>query len=400
MPADITSPGLSLPRRAGAYTFAAIFSVESFVRALNATVVSLQAYDILGTAQRVSVLSTCVSVTVLIVTLMLPHVLGRMRRRWAYVFGICLMIAASLALASHVVAGQALGMLLRNLGAAVMNITLSLYIMDHIRRADLARSEPLRLSLSTFSWMMGPALGVWLYVGFGPWGPQLAVIASSLFLLLLFWYLRLSDNVTAAPPPPAAEGFNTLANLRRFLAQPRLRLAWTIAFGRSCFWATFFIYGPLLLVEAGLGKSAGGLMISASQAVLLTAWVSGRIARVHGVRVVIAWAFALCALASLAAGVAGTAAPYLAIAALLMGSVAASALDGVGGIPFLRAVRHHERQKMATVYRTYIEFSELIPAFVFAFALLWLPIGMVFVILSLGLALIGWISWKYLPKSL
>ena len=37
---------------------------------------------------------------------------------------------------------------------------------------------------------------------------------------------------------------------------------------------------------------------------------------------------------------------------------------------------------------------------VFAFALIWLPIGMVFVILSAGLALIGWISWKYLPKSL
>jgi hypothetical protein len=31
---------------------------------------------------------------------------------------------------------------------------------------------------------------------------------------------------------------------------------------------------------------------------------------------------------------------------------------------------------------------------------LWLPIGVVFVILSLGLALIGWISWRYLPKSL
>lgn len=399
MPTDITSSGLSLPRRAGAYTFAAIFAGESFVRALNSTVVSLQAYDILGTAQKVSVLSTIVSVTVLIVTLMLPHLLGRMRRRWAYIFGICLMIAASLALASHVVAGQAAGMLLRNLGAAVMNITLSLYIMDHIRRSDLARSEPLRLSLSTFSWMTGPALGVWLYVGFGPWGPQLAAIAASLLLLLLFWYLRLPDNVNAAPPPNT-DSFDTLANLRRFLAQPRLMLAWTIAFGRSCFWATFFIYGPLLLVEAGLSKTAGGLMISASQAVLLTAWVSGRIARTHGVRVVIACAFALCALTSLAAGVAGTAAPYLAIAALLMGSVAASALDGVGGIPFLRAVRHHERQKMAAVYRTYIDFSELIPAFVFAFALLWLPIGMVFVILSAGLALIGWISWKYLPKSL
>ena len=399
MPADLTSSALPMPRRAGAYTFAAIFSMESFVRSLNSTVVSLQAYDILGSAQKVSVLSTGVSVTVLVLTLMLPHLLGRMRRRWAYTFGACLMIAASLAFASHVVEGQALGMLLRNLGAAVMNITLSLYIMDHIRRSELARSEPLRLSLSTFSWMTGPALGVWLYVGFGPWGPQLAAIAASLLLLTLFWYLRLSDYVTALPSG-TGEKFSALANVRRFLAQPRLRLAWAIAFGRSCFWTTFFIYGPLLLVEAGLSKTVGGLMISASQVLLLTAWLSGRFARAYGVRVVIAMAFALAALASLAAGLAGTALPYVAIGCLLMGSVAASALDGVGGIPFLRAVRSRERQRMAAVYRTYIDFSELIPAFVFAFALLWLPIGMVFVILSLGLALIGWLAWRHLPRSL
>ena len=399
MPTDLSASSPPLPRRAGAYTFAAVFAVESFVRSLNSTVISLQAYDILGTAQKVSMLSTAVSITVLFTTLLLPHLLGRLRRRWAYTLGACLMIAASLAFASHVVTGQALGMLLRNLGAAVMNISLSLYIMDHIRRSDLARSEPLRLSLSTFSWMTGPALGVWLYVYFGPWGPQLAAIAASAALLTLFWYLRLSDNVNALPPGNL-EKFNALRNVRRFLVQPRLRLAWAIAFGRSCFWSTFFIYGPLLLVEAGLHKTTGGLMISASQAVLLTAWVSGRIAQVMGVRVVIAAAFGLCALAAAAAGIAGTASPYVAIGCLLLGSIAASALDGVGGIPFLRAVRHHERQQMAAVYRTYIDFSELIPAFVFAFALLWLPIGMVFVILAGGLAIIGLIAWRYLPRSL
>jgi len=399
MPSDISSPDLPLPRRAGAYTFAAIFAGESFVRAVNATVVSLQAYDILGAAQRVSVLSTGVSVMVLVITLLLPHVLGKLRRRWAYTFGIMLMIAASLALASHMVAGQAAGMLMRNLGAAVMNITLSLYIMDHIRRSDLARSEPLRLSLSTFSWMTGPALGVWLYVHLGPWGPQLAAIGAALLLLGLFWYLRLSDNVNALPPGNL-EKFSALRNLGRFLEQPRLRLAWAIAFGRSCFWTTFFIYGPLLLVEAGLDKTVGGLMISASQALLFTAWFSGRVARRHGVRTVIGGSFVLAAVASLAAGLAGTASPYIAIGCLLIGSVAASALDGVGGIPFLRAVRHRERQQMAAVYRTYIDCSELIPAFAFALALLWFPIGIVFVILAGGLAIIGLISWRYLPKSL
>jgi hypothetical protein len=103
---------------------------------------------------------------------------------------------------------------------------------------------------------------------------------------------------------------------------------------------------------------------------------------------------------SLIAGFAGTASPYLAIGSLLLGSVAASALDGVGGIPFLRAVHHHERQRMAAVYRTYIDCSELIPAFFFAVALLWLPIGYVFVILAGVLMIIGWIAWRYLPKSL
>ena len=399
MRAESQALDLPAPQRAGAYTFAAIFSVESFVRALNSTVVSLQAYDILGAAQKVSVLSTSVSVTVLAVTLFLPYLLRGMRRRWAYTFGAVLLMLASLALASHVVVGQASGMLLRNVGAAVMNISLQLYILDHIRRNDLARAEPLRLSLSTFSWMTGPALGVWLYVNWGPWGPQAVAFVSGLLLLGLFWYVRLSENVSGQALPQA-EAFNALDNVRRFLAQPRLRLAWLIAFGRSCYWTTFFIYGPLLVVEAGLDKTVGGIMISLSQAVLLTAWLAGRIAQRHGVRVVIAGSFVLCCVSSLLAGLAGTHSPYLAMGCLLAGSLAASALDGVGGIPFLRAVRHRERQSMSAVYRTHIDCSELIPSFVFAFALLWLPIGMVFVILAGALAVIALVAWRYLPKSL
>ena len=399
MPTDSAVSTLPAPRRAGAYTFALIFATESFVRSLNSTVVSLQAYDILGSSQRVSVLSTSVSIIVMVTTLLLPYVLGQLRRRWAYTLGVVLLMLASLALASHMLAGQAAGMLLRNTGASILNITLSLYILDHIRRSDLARSEPLRLGLSTFPWIAGPAVGVWLYVNFGPWGPQLAAVASGTALLLLFWYLRLSDGGRHLPPGNL-QSFNALANVHRFLVQPRLRLAWLIAFGRSCFWTTFFIYGPLLVVESGLDKTTSGLMISASQAVLLAAWLSGHMARAYGVRKVIAWSFGLCCIASFLAGMAGTASPFVAIACLLTGSIGASALDGVGGIPFLRAVRHHERQRMTAVYRTNIDFSELIPSFMFAFALLWLPIGAVFIILSVVVGLIGLVSWRYLPRSM
>jgi hypothetical protein len=270
--------------------------------------------------------------------------------------------------------------------------------MDHIKKSDLARAEPLRLSLSTFSWMIGPAGGVWLYTQFGPWAPQLASIAVAVALLVLFWVLRLSDSTTM--PSGTLQPFNPLANVMRFVRQPRLRLAWMVAFGRSCFWTTFFIYGPLLMVESGVGKQVGGLMISASQVLLLFAYVFGRLAHRYGVRAIISLCFLLMALSSVSAGIAGKEFPYVAMFFLLFGAFAASGLDGVGGIPFLRAVRTRERQRMAAVYRTYIDFSDLIPAMIFAVALSYFEIGIVFVILGTSLVIMGALAFRYLPKSM
>lgn len=398
MAAESDFPNLVTGRKAGALTFSAIFALESLVRSLNSTVVSLQAYDLLGSSQKVSELTTLVAMVVLLATLMLPYVLGRLRRRWAYTLGVVGLIAASLFFASFTISGQIAGMFLRNCGAGILNITLSLYIMDHIKKSDLAHAEPLRLSLSTFSWMIGPAGGVWLYTQFGPWAPQLASIAVAMALLVLFWVLRLSDSATM--PSGTLQPFNPLANVMRFVRQPRLRLAWMVAFGRSCFWTTFFIYGPLLMVESGVGKQVGGLMISASQVLLLFAYVFGRLAHRFGVRAIISLCFLLMALSSVAAGIAGKEFPYVAMFFLLFGAFAASGLDGVGGIPFLRAVRTRERQRMAAVYRTYIDFSDLIPAMIFAVALSYFEIGIVFVILGTSLVIMGALAFRYLPKSM
>jgi MFS family permease len=398
MTTESISPDLISGRKAGALTFGAIFALESLVRSLNSTVISLQAYDLLGSSQKVSELTTLVALTVLLTTLMLPYVLGRLRRRWAYTLGAIGMIVASLFLASFTIGGTIAGMFFRNCGAAVLNITLSLYILDHIKRSELTRSEPVRLSLSTFSWMIGPASGVWLYTQFGAWGPQLASVAAAVALLILFWILRLSDRMTL--PSGTLQPFNPLANVMRFVHQPRLRLAWMVAFGRSCFWSTFFIYGPLLMVESGVGKQIGGLMISASQALLLCAYLFGRLAHRFGVRLIISWCFLLMSFASVAAGIAGKELPYVAMLFLLFGALAASGLDGVGGIPFLRAVHPHERQRMAAVYRTFIDFSELVPAMIFAVALSYFEIGIVFIILGASLIIMGAIAFRYLPKSL
>ena len=71
---------------------------------------------------------------------------------------------------------------------------------------------------------------------------------------------------------------------------------------------------------------------------------------------------------------------------LFVGAIAASALDGVGGIPFMRAVKGRERATMTGVYRTYIDFSDLMPSVVFSIALGFFGLGVVFIILGVWLA--------------
>jgi predicted MFS family arabinose efflux permease len=395
---DSTSHGLAETNRAGAFTFAILFAVESLSRSFNASVLSVQAYDLLGSSRSVSMLSACVALTVLVTTLCMPYLIGGLRRRWTYTLGAGLMITACALIASYTIFGHAVGVVLRNTGISILNITLSLYIMDNIHRSDLTRSEPLRLSLSTFSWMVGPALGVWLYDTYGSWAPQLAGAATSMILLVVFWNLRLKENNILpsgrfAPSGPAA-------NIVRFAAQPRLRLAWAIAFGRSCFWGTLFTYGPLLMIEGGFGKQAGGLLISASQAMLLAAFVFGRVARHIGVRTVISLCFLTIAVSCTSAGISGENDPMRAALLLLVASFFATGLDAVGGIPFLRSVRFAERQRMTSVYRTFIEFSELVPGAIFAVALIYFDTSIVFIVLGVSLLVMAAISWLYLPKSL
>jgi hypothetical protein len=277
-------------------------------------------------------------------------------------------------------------------------VTLQLYILDHIRKVDLTRSEPIRLAISTFAWVVGPASGVWLYSNYGPIAPQLAAICAAILVLSVFWYLRLHDKVNL--PSGTLQSFNPLANVARFATQPRLRLAWAIAFGRSCFWATFFTYGPLLMIEGGLDKKVGGYIISASQIFLLSAFAFGALAKRMGVRAVIALCFAMISISTFAAGLVGVHSPAIAAGLLLVASLFASGIDSVGGIPYLRAVRPFERQRMTAVYRTFIEFSDIVPGFIFAIALSFFDIGVVFIILGICLSSLAYITWRYLPKSM
>ncbi len=402
MAIHVRHPALITAAQPGAWTFSGLFFLESVARAVLVTVLPLTVYAVFRDKETVSLVYTAVSLAALSVSFAIPTLVRVLSRRWTYTLGACLIGLCALLVALGAGWALPLALLARTTGAAMLNITLSLYILDNIGRKDLTRSEPLRLGTATLAWSAGPLVGVWLMQAYGAWAPALMSLAAVAALLAAFWALRLAEGGPirpgpAQPPRPAAHPGRAI---RRFAAQPRLRLAWVIAFARSAFWVTFFIYIPILMVEGGLGPTAAGIAVAAGNLMLFNNLFMRGVAARHSLRLTIAAALLAAGALTMVTALSSLASPTAAAVAMVAAAFFVAMLDGLGPIPFLRAVRAHERAAMTTVYRTYLDASELIPPLAYFFLFMAFGFAGAFAALAALLAGVGLLTLRHLPRGM
>jgi predicted MFS family arabinose efflux permease len=219
-----------------------------------------------------------------------------------------------------------------------------------------------------------------------------------LVLLGLFWSMRLADNpsLQSATAPPATP----LNFVRRFASQPRLVLSWILALGRNGWWVMFFMYAPIYTTSAGYRPEVGGALVSLGLAPMLMVRVWGRMAQRIGVRTLLMFAYGLTGVFALLAAAAAIAAiPLVCMIFLCLAAFAATAIDGAGNVPFLRAVRHYERSEMTSVFMTFRHVGALCIPGVLTLVLWVAPLPSVFVVggaLSLAMAMLS----RFLPRGL
>ena len=262
--------GAPKPRAA---TFVTLFTLEAANRAMLITLVPLQAHAILGDARMVSVFYFAVSGVGLIVSLGVPSIVHVLRRRWVYTIGLVLYMAACACLSQFSAPMLILGMILQAMAMACTEVTLNLYLLDHIPRRELKRFEPKRLLYVGGVFTVGPWLGVYLSQNVGQEITYLFVATSAVLALVVFWYLRMTDNPAIAQPLKPTP--NPLRSLPRFFSQKRLVLAWFLAIGRNSWWLMFFVYTPIYVTECGFPPEWGGAAVSLGLAPLMTVTLWG-----------------------------------------------------------------------------------------------------------------------------
>ena len=400
MATHVRHPILISVSQPNAWTFGLLFFFESIARAALVTVLPLTAFALLGDKETVSLVYTLVALAALGVSFAIPELVHRLSRRWTYTLGCALLGAFAGLLAMDAAPALVLGMLARTMGAAMLNITLALYIMDNIGKRELTRSEPLRLAVATLAWGVTPFLGVWLMSVAGLWAPCLLSAIAIATLCAIFWALRLAEGGPIRAPTRRTKPPRPGAAIRRFVAQPRLRLAWGIAFARSAFWSTFFVYIPILMVEGGLGPEAGGLAVAAGNLMLFNNLFTRRLAERFSLRLVLGAAFAATAALVAAVAVLSARLPAVAGATMVAAAFFVAMIDGLGPVPFLRATRARERAEMTTVYRTYIDLADLLPQLVYFFLFLAFGYPGAFAALAGLMAAIAWLTLRYLPRGM
>lgn len=382
--------------RPRASTFAILFSLVAMARTLLLVVIPLQANETLADVGQVSILYFVVSMVSLCGSISIPTLVHKLRRRWVFTIGASAAIVGYACLMTGTLVGLVAGLTLQLFSVAAMEITLNLYLMDHIPRKELTRFEPMRIFAGAAVWSGGPMIGVLLKAEFGLFAPYAVASAVAAAALGYFWLLRFKEDPSVAPmktPPP-----KPIRYIGHFFAQPRLRLAWTLALGRSAWWSMFFIYAPIYVFSAGFGEQWSGAIVSVGNLMVFLVPIWGWVGRRYGLRQLLVAGYLISgAMAVSVALVSGT--PWLGVVALLLGAMGASIIDGGGNVPFLRAVHPYERSEMTAVFTTYRDVGQLAPPGVFSLLLKAFELPAVFAAGGVAMMCLAFVA-KFIPRRM
>jgi len=358
------------------------------------TVLPVETLRVMGDAETVSIVYVGVGIAGFLGRLGIPILARVLHRMGVLTLGLTILCLSLLLLWTETRAGVVFGLMLNVFAIACFEVVLTLHVLDYIPRHELGRFEANRIFFSALPWTIGPWLGVYLQINVAHWAPYAISAAMAALLLTAFRVFGFAGDPVARTPRRRTQ--NPALYLIRFFSQPRLRLGWALAVGRSSWWGMFQVYAPIYAIQSGLGAEIGGAMVSVGVGFMWCVPLWGWLGRRYGLRWLLIVGYASTAIVTITAAVL-MGAPAAGAVTLVAAAFAAEIIDGAGNSLYLRAVHPFERSEMTAVFVSYRDFSQFAPPAVFSVLLTFFELPAVFVaggIMMLGMAGLC----RYIPR--
>ena len=387
----------SAPARTGRTTavFAGFFFLSGFTQTIVLTVLPVTTLRVMGDAATVSVVYVAVGLAGFLGRLGIPVLTRVLDRLGVLTLGLGVLSLSLLLIWTETRGGVVLGLMLNVFAIACFEVVLTLHVLDYIPRQELGRFEAVRLFYSALPWTLGPWLGVYLQENIARWVPFVISGSMAMLLLMAFRSFGFAGDATRHTPP-RRRSLNPALYLVRFFSQPRLRLGWALAVGRSSWWGMFQVYAPIYAIQSGLGAETGGAIVSVGIGWIWLVPLWGWLGRHYGMRRLLFAGYGSAAVVTIAAA-ALMGAPVVGAAMLVAAAFCTEIIDGAGNSLYLRAVHPYERSEMTAVFVSYRDFSQFAPPAVFSVVLSVFQLPAVFV--TGGIMMLGMTALcRYIPR--
>lgn len=318
-----------------------------------AAIVGIPLYFIhLGlTDSQIGLLTGIISLIVAVLCLYLPPILEKFNQRGLLIGSA---IAASVCLImfgySQNASSTVILLLLAQIALQVNSSALCVLFKDSTRSLkEFTKGTGFLGSFNNLGWFVGPLLGGFALSVASFKG--LFILAGS-FILLGGIYVWLFPFKTVVKQRLQLDK-KVKANLRFYLANPQLRIAYLQKFGIDLWWGFVWTFVPIFMLRAGYSAALIGLFIALTQLPLFLFEFKtvGAVAR-YGYKRIFIFSYASLVIISLLSFVAFPSHFIVALGLILLGSLAMSFLEPISDLFFFSKVSLLEEEKAYPIYAT------------------------------------------------
>ena len=260
---------------------------------------------------------------------------------------------------------------------------------DEAGDENLNEEEGILYTLLNISWFLGPLIAGFILASYGI---NFVFLSSAIFILIGILVLK-RLNIKTKKKKREKIDKNIFQNLKEFVNNKKLLIAYSIGAGIEIWYAIIYIYVPLFIIKAGLGEEIVGIFLSLIIVPLVIfEYKISKLTKKNGFKWFLSGGFIILGISGILVFFISNI--YYILGVLVLAHIAMAALEPLQDIYFFKQVNSNEEEKFYPIFATSSDLGGFIGKISIAFILLFLPDKFSYLVISLFMFLIAFICLK------